>query len=95
MYMPVQQYEFEFVSDNVSLALVYDLSLAPVAANFAGTPPQGLLNVTVTNTQAVTMPNFTAAIVGSVLTLTFASALPEFDVNSLRVVYTAEFLVIL
>lgn len=87
--------EFDFVSDGTSTTLLRDLTLQPVMATFAGTPPQSLLNPRVTANPTVTIPTVTATISGTVISLVFATPPPEFDVNSVRVVYTAIFGVLL
>lgn len=94
MNTAVKQVTFEFISDNVSTAMVQNLTLPPVSADFTGSPVLSVFDLTVTNAQSVTVPASTAAITAAgVLTITFASAPLQFDTSMATVIYTATFFI--
>lgn len=86
-----KQYSFEFNADGTSSAFVYDLSLLPLAIDFSGALPTGVVLPSVTNSQGVTVPAFTLTVAGSKLTFTFATPPPQLDSSSVLVAYTAQF----
>jgi hypothetical protein len=88
-----KQYTFGFVSDGVATALVLDLSATPQNLDFMGKLPSGARNVTITNSQGVTVPSFSVgAVTGSSVTVTFSSSPPENDVSGNAVLYELAFL---
>lgn len=89
MNQPVKSYSIQFIVDGASESISFDLSLQPVIDDFRGSLPQQLLNVGASSTFTGPLAGVTGALVGTTVTLTFASAPPEFDGSNNRIVYTA------
>ena len=89
MITPVKTYSFPFTSDGTSTTLIYDLSLLPIADEFKGSNPVGVVLPTVTSTFTGALTGVTATVSGSTVTFTFISAPAKLDNNSNLIVYTA------
>lgn len=89
MIKPVKSYSLSFTSDGSSLSAAFDLSLLPVAEDFKGALPVAVLNPAITNLAPIT---FTTSLSGAIVTFTFSSAPPEFDLSSNLIIYVATFL---
>jgi hypothetical protein len=87
---PVKSYNFAFVADGTSTSLTLDLSVLPVLEDFRGAVIESVLAPAATSTFTGALV-VTAAVVGTVLTLTFSVAPPEFDGSNNRITYTASF----
>lgn len=91
MLSVVKQYQFNFVSDGASTSLEVDASLIPLAENFRGCLPNGVLSPIVTSVATGQLANVTAALVGQKITFTFQVAPPQNDNNGNLILYTASF----
>lgn len=85
---PIKSATFEFISDNVSMAISVDLSLPHYGLDLRGANPLAPLLPTVSSTFTGSL-TATAALVGTILTLTFSAPPPQFDGSNNLVQYTA------
>ena len=90
MIQPVKSYTVQFVADGTSTALAMDLSLQPVYEKFRGSLPTAVIGVAATSTFTGPL-TVTPSLSGTILTLTFSVAPPEFDNSSNHIVYTLTF----
>lgn len=91
MNTPVKSYSFEFSSDGSSTTLTVDVSLTPFNEEFEGNLPTAVLTPAVTSVGGP-VANVTAQLSGTKVTFTFQAVLPEIDINSNLIIYTATFL---
>lgn len=91
MITPAKSYSFQFTSDGTSTVLVLDVSLLPIADEFKGSVPVGVVLPVVTSTYTGAISGVTAQVAGTVVTFTFVSAPAKTDNNSNLIVYTATF----
>jgi len=91
----VKTYTLDFISDGIATVLDFDCSLAPISEDFRGNIPTAILlpngQGSITASGGAIVPTFTAAIAGTSVELTFASAPPQYDSNDNLVYYTFTF----
>ena len=92
MTTPVKSVQFGFTSDGTSLSLSLDLSTQPTALALAGSVTQGIQSLVILGAAGVPVTGTTWNLVGSVLTLTFAAALPTNDNSATLIQYQVSFL---
>lgn len=91
MLNPVQKYSISFTSDGIATVLAFDASVAPISQDFTGNLPSAVLLPAITATGGAEIPDYVVALTGTTITVTFASAPPQLDVNSQLVIYTLTF----
>ena len=91
MISPVKQYTCLFTADGTSTAFVIDASLNPIAEEFKGSAPIGVIFPVVTSAFTGVLTGVTAAVVGTTVTFTFTTPPVKLDNNSNLIVYTATF----
>ena len=88
----LKQYSVDFTSDGESTVVEIDTSVVPVSEDFRGNAPTAVSQQAVTG-EGITgnLPNTTATLQGTTVTITLPAALPQYDANQNLIIYNVTF----